>query len=164
VSWWAALIGQSAAEVGDTSTPEAIQAAREDLADVAQQRAEDHEASSYQKWLVEAFEKGRFDERTDPVSLAELGEADRRDPLSLDGAFDLISELETTAARLVKHIAAREEAGTEPDDPANQELLDSLKDTRAHLRSLYSRAGLGPKQARARERVLLYGPLRIRDL
>jgi|GEM_PF-3125089 hypothetical protein len=137
----------AAEEVRDKPTPEAIKAAREDLEDVAQQRAE----AGYSQWLREKVRTGeRFVDLMGPVSLAEISAAaDSQESLPFD-EFVEISETQATMARLAKHIAAREEAGTERDDPTRSGLRDRLEMTREQLIALYVRSGFSLAQARAR--------------
>lgn len=137
----------AAEEVGDKPAPEAIKAAREDLEDVAQQRAE----AGYSQWLRERIRTGeRFTESRGPVSLAEIGAAvGSQESLPFDD-FVEINETQAMMAKLVKHISAREEAGTERDDPTRSRLWESLDATREQLIALYVRSGFSLQQARDR--------------
>lgn len=137
----------AAQEVRDKPTPEAIKAAREDLEDVAQQRAE----GAYSQWLRERIRSGeQFVESMGPVSLAEIGAAaSSKESLPFEGVVE-IAETQAMIARLVKHISAREEAGAERDDPTRERLFESLERTREQLVSLYVRSGYSLSQARTK--------------
>jgi hypothetical protein len=137
----------AAEEVGDKPTPEAIKAAREDLEDVAQQRAE----AEYSQWLRERVSSGeRFTESRGPVSLAEIGAAAAsQEALPFAGVVE-IAETQAVIAKLVKHISAREEAGAQRDDPTRSRLFESLDATREQLIALYVRSGFSLQQARGR--------------
>lgn len=138
----------AAEEVGDKTTPEAIKAAREDLEDVAQQRA--GEAAYYRQLREKVMAGERFVESMRPVSLAEIGQpAGLGESLPYDDYVHL-SELQARLERLIRHISAREEAGTEANDPERSRLRDSLEVVRAELIALHIRAGFSGNEARAR--------------
>ncbi|MFF2298492.1 PIN domain-containing protein [Arthrobacter sp. NPDC058127] len=156
----------AAEEVGDKTTPEAIKAAREDLEDVAQRRADEAlyyrqlredaaqqragEAAYYRQLRETVMTGERFVESMRPVSLAEIGQpAGLGESLPYDD-YVRLGELKARLERLIRHISAREEAGTEADDPERSRLRDSLEVVRAELIALHVRAGFGSNEARAR--------------
>jgi hypothetical protein len=135
-----------------------IAAAREELEDVAQQRADDQTMSdtNYRKWLSHTYIAGPDEGLQGLLSLNEIQAelmGTSSAPLeqnSLAAAFVQIQELEARATMLNRHIAAREEAGTEPGDPATDALHETLHAIRADLRMLYNRVGMTKKQQQHR--------------
>lgn len=156
-----------AARHADNATSQAqITAARKELEDVAQQRADDQMSDKqYRNWLRHTFATSRDDGLDGLMSLGEVqrdltGEPIRHDRKSFDAAISSlreIDELETRWQRLYRHIAAREEAGTDPGDPTTENLQLSSRDTLVQLRRLYTHVGLPKQQQNVREWGLVHG-------
>jgi hypothetical protein len=155
-----------AARHASTVTNQArIAAAREELEDVAQQRADDQITDDlYRTWLTHLSDKGEGLQGL--MSLSELQsefirEPVRQDLASFENAISTLREIEELEAhwkKLSKHIAAREEAGAEPGDPTSEKLRRSAREVRVRLRDLHAQLGLSRQQQHAREFDLMHDP------
>ncbi|MFC9352923.1 PIN domain-containing protein [Arthrobacter sp. NPDC057013] len=140
----------AASHVQSDASHERIVSAREELEDVAQQRAENQNEPdpSYAEWPSRAAYDLRIDPRVrGPVPFDAVTRASQ----SLQALHSEIRALEAEVIRQRNHMIAREEAGTEPDDPMTSELRQRLAETRARLNVLYDRAGLSEIQQHIRQ-------------
>ncbi|MDK1327563.1 PIN domain-containing protein [Arthrobacter sp. zg-Y1143] len=149
----------AAQEVGTASTPEALEAARKDLEEVALTRAEELAESTLDELFAKSRHQGLLDTSHEAVTSGLKEEPTGAGPAYSDSPEDLhtrIDELETNIVRLSRHMTARNAAGPETDDPVTQRLVEEMRRLRRELYILYRSANLTSGQARARERILLW--------
>ncbi|MEI2277439.1 PIN domain-containing protein [Paenarthrobacter ilicis] len=127
----------------NVTTEGRIEAAREELEDVAKQRVDDQTLAGnrYSKWLAAKRRMGTEDRLQSFTFGDALLEPDRHVAI-----FQEIEESEARLKALLRHIGARDEAGTEPDDPSVNDLNLTRRALEEQLRELYRRTGMSRLQ------------------